>query len=133
MVFIIPTHDNQSTLSLFGLFLSFVTNSPVAEKALSGSTDLRLIVIKAWNSFSSLFDFLLCNLKTTHFLFHNLWLDLFLCRNSFVVFTLMGHMDSVLWFQMIDETFSAWTTVSFCITEHKLHFGVGWTLYKKWL
>jgi len=28
----------------------------VAEKALSDSTDLGLIVIKAWNSFSSLFD-----------------------------------------------------------------------------
>jgi len=72
MVFIIPTHDNQSTLSFFSLFLSFVTNSPVAEKALSGSTDLGLIVIKAWSSFSKLFDFLLCNLKKTHFHFHNL-------------------------------------------------------------
>jgi len=56
MVFIILTHDNQSTLSLFSLFLSFVTNSPVSEKALSGSTDLGLIVIKAWNSFTKLFS-----------------------------------------------------------------------------
>jgi len=31
--------------------LSFVTNSPVAEKAVSASTDLGLIVIKVWNSF----------------------------------------------------------------------------------
>jgi len=56
MMFIILTHDNQSTLSLFGLFLSFATNSPVAEKALSGSTDVGLMVIKALNSFSRLFD-----------------------------------------------------------------------------
>jgi len=34
----------------------FLANSPVAEKALSGSIDLGLIVIKAWNSFSRLFD-----------------------------------------------------------------------------
>jgi len=41
MIFIILTltFDNQSTLSSFSLFLSFVTNSLVAEKALSGSTD----------------------------------------------------------------------------------------------
>jgi len=54
-MFIIMTLDNQSTLSSFSL-LRFVTNSPVAEKALSGSTHLGLIVIKAWNSFSRLFD-----------------------------------------------------------------------------
>jgi len=52
MMFIILTHDNQSTLSSFSLFLSFATNNPMAQKALSGSTDLCLIVIKAWNSFS---------------------------------------------------------------------------------
>jgi len=51
MMFTILTHDNQSTLSSFSLFLSFVTNSPMAEKALSGSTDLGLILIKAWDSF----------------------------------------------------------------------------------
>ena len=56
MMFIILTRDNQSTLSSFSLFLSFVTNSPVAEKALSGSTDVGLIVIKAQNSCSRLFD-----------------------------------------------------------------------------
>jgi len=55
MMFMILTHDNQSTLSSFSLFRIFVTNSLVAEKALSGSTDLGLIVIKAWNSFSRLF------------------------------------------------------------------------------
>jgi len=54
MMFIILTHDNQSTLSSFRLFLSFVTNSPVAEKGLSGSTDLDVIVIKAWCSFFKL-------------------------------------------------------------------------------
>jgi len=48
--------DNQSSLSSFSLFLSFATNSPVAEKALSGSIDLGLILIKAWNSFSRLSD-----------------------------------------------------------------------------
>jgi len=46
-MFIILAHDNQSTLSSFSLFLSFVANSPVAVKALSGSADLGLIVIKA--------------------------------------------------------------------------------------
>jgi len=51
MMFIILTHHNQSTLSSFSLFLSFVINIPVTEKALSGSIDLGLIVIKAWNSF----------------------------------------------------------------------------------
>jgi len=129
MIFIILTPDSQSTLSSFSLFLSFVTNSPVAKKALSGSTDLGLVVIKAWNSFSRLFLPLLCSLKKTHFLYHNWWSDLFLCRNSFVVFTLV---DSVLWFQMFDQTVGAWTT-SFCMTEHKLHFGVGWASlqYKK--
>jgi len=55
-MFILLTHDNQSTLSSFSLFLRFVTHSPVAEKALSGSTDLGLTVIKAWNTFSRLFD-----------------------------------------------------------------------------
>jgi len=52
MMFIILTHDNHSALLLFSLFLSFVTNSPMAGKALFGSIDLGLIVIKAWNSFS---------------------------------------------------------------------------------
>jgi len=33
-----------------------MTNSPVAVKALSCSTDVALIVIKAWHSFSRLFD-----------------------------------------------------------------------------
>jgi len=59
MMFIILTHDNQSTLSSFSLFLSFVTNSPVAEKAHSDSNDLGLIVFKAWNSFLGLFDLFL--------------------------------------------------------------------------
>jgi len=54
MMFVILTHDSHSALLPFSLFLSFVTNSPVAEKALFGSTDLGLIVIKAWNSFSRL-------------------------------------------------------------------------------
>jgi len=55
MMFIILTHDNHSALLSFSLLLSFVTNSPAAEKALSSSTDLGLIIIKAWNSFSRLF------------------------------------------------------------------------------
>jgi len=37
MMYITLTHDNQSTLSSFSLFLSFVANSTVAEKALSGA------------------------------------------------------------------------------------------------
>jgi len=40
MMFIILTHKNQSTLSSFSMFLSLATNTPVAEKGLSGSTDL---------------------------------------------------------------------------------------------
>ena len=56
MIFIVLMYDSQSTLSSFSLFLNFVTNSPMAEKALSGSTDLGLIVIKTWNSFFRLFD-----------------------------------------------------------------------------
>jgi len=93
-MFIILTHDNQNTLSSFSLFLSFVANRPAAEKVLSGSSDLGLIVIKAWNSYFRLFD-LLCSLKQTHFLY-NLWWDLFLFRNYFVVFTRKDYMDSVL-------------------------------------
>jgi len=51
---IILTHDNQSSLSSFSLFLIFVTNTPMAEKALS---DLVLIVIKATRTvLSRLFD-----------------------------------------------------------------------------
>jgi len=51
-MFIILTHDNQSTLSSFVLFLSFLTNNSVAEKSLFDSTDVGLIVIKAWYGFS---------------------------------------------------------------------------------
>jgi len=51
MMFMILMHDNQSTLSSFRLFLSFVTNSRVTEKAFSGFTNLGLIVFKSWNSF----------------------------------------------------------------------------------
>jgi len=40
MMFVILTHDSQSTLSSFSLFLSFATNTTVAEKALSGSTHI---------------------------------------------------------------------------------------------
>jgi len=63
MMFIRLTHDNQSTLSSFSLFLSFVTSRPVTERAFSGSTDLGLIVVKAWNSFSRLFDLFSVALK----------------------------------------------------------------------
>jgi len=51
-MFIILTHDNQSTLSSFSLFLSFVTNCPVAEKALSGSNSLGVIEIRHGTVFS---------------------------------------------------------------------------------
>ena len=36
-----------SRLASFSLFLNFVTNSAMAEKALSGSTDMGLIVSNA--------------------------------------------------------------------------------------
>ena len=56
MMFIILTHNNHSALLPFSLFLSFVTYSPVAEKALSGSTDLGLIVINMEQFFTVIFD-----------------------------------------------------------------------------
>jgi len=77
MMFVILTHHNQSIRLSFSELLSFVTNSPVAEEALSSSTD------------------------KTHLVYHNLWLDLFLCRNSFVVFTLKDYVDSVLYFKWL--------------------------------
>ena len=43
---------NQSIRSSFNEFLSFVTNSPVAEGALSGSIDVGLFESKAWYNFS---------------------------------------------------------------------------------
>jgi len=88
--------------------------------------DLGLIVINVWNK---VIWSLLFSLKKNHFLFHNLWPDLFLCQNSFIVFTLIPRFDfswlTIL--QMVDHTFGAWTT-SFGITGHKLHFGVCWAL-----
>jgi len=56
MMFAILTRDNQSILSSFSELLSFVTNSPVAEEALSDSTNVRLFVSKARYSFARLFD-----------------------------------------------------------------------------
>jgi len=59
MMFVILTHGNQSILSAFSELPSFVANSPVAEEALSGSTDVGLFISKAWYSFysfSRLFD-----------------------------------------------------------------------------
>jgi len=50
-MFITLTDNNHSALLSFSLFLSFVTNNPVAENALYGSTDLGLILITAWISF----------------------------------------------------------------------------------
>jgi len=41
-------------LSSFSLFLSFVTNSPMVEKALSSSSDVGLVVSSAWYNFSRL-------------------------------------------------------------------------------
>ena len=46
-MFAILTHDNQSALSSFRLFQIFVKNSTAAEKALSASTDVGWIVLKA--------------------------------------------------------------------------------------
>jgi len=55
-MFLILTHGSQIILSSFSELLSFVANSPVAEEALSGSTDVRLFVSKARCSFARLFD-----------------------------------------------------------------------------
>jgi len=70
MMFIILTRDDQSTLSSFSLFLSFVTNSPVGIKAFSGSTDLCFIAIKAYNIFQGYLDLFFVTSK--RLLFHNL-------------------------------------------------------------
>ena len=67
MMFKILTYDNQSTFLSFSLFLSFVTNSPVPEKPTLVPliwADLGLIVIKAWKSFSRLFDLFFVASKT---------------------------------------------------------------------
>jgi len=93
MLFIVLTYDNQSTLSSFSLFLKFVTNSPVAEKTLSGSTDAGLIVIEAWYSFSRLFDFFAASKRLISFF--TICDRISLCWNSFVLFTLMDNMNSV--------------------------------------
>ena len=96
IMFITLTHDNQSTLSSFSLFLSFVTNSPVAEKTLSGSTDFGLIVIKARYSFSRLFDLLFAASKRLITIF-TICDQIFSCTGIvFVVFIFMDYMDSVL-------------------------------------
>jgi len=99
MMFIILTHDNQSILSSFSVFMS-LWQSPVAEKSHSGSTITWAWLYLRHGAASKVIWPLFCSLKKTHFLYHNLWSDLFLCRNSFVVFKLMDYMDSVFWFQM---------------------------------
>ena len=81
-------------LSPFSELLSFVTNSPVAEKALSGSTDVDLFVRRGTVFQGILTSFF--SLENTHFLYHNLWSDLFLCWVSVVVFTLKDYLISVL-------------------------------------
>jgi len=42
-----------------------MTNSPVAEEALSGSTDVGLFVSKAWYSFARLFDLFFVDSKNS--------------------------------------------------------------------
>jgi len=66
MMFSMLTHDNQSTLLSFSLFLSFVTISTVTEKTLSGSTDVGLLESKTWQSFQS-YQAFFRSLKRTHF------------------------------------------------------------------
>jgi len=82
-MFIILTHDNQSTLLSFSLFLSFVTNSCVAENMLSGSTDVGFLVSKAWCSSSQLYS-----------LFHNF--DQISSYAIIVLWSFIDYMDSVL-------------------------------------
>jgi len=95
MMCITLTHDTQSTLPSFSLFLSFATNSLVAEKAHSGSTDLGVIVIKAWDSFPRLFDLFFVALKRL-ISFFTICDEISSCAGRFVVFTLMEYTDSVL-------------------------------------
>jgi len=47
--------------------MNFVTDSPVAEKILSGSTDVGCVVIKAWYSFSKLFDLFVASKRLLSF------------------------------------------------------------------
>jgi len=87
-MFIILTHDNQSTLSSFNLFLSLWQIVPWLKKP------TLVPVMYAWLSLKHVTVFkiiwhLFCSPKKTHFLFHNLWSDLFLRQDIFVVFTLM--------------------------------------------
>ena len=57
MKFNFPNASRTAQNALAGhVFKSFMTNSPVAEEALSGSTDVGLFVSKAWYSFAKLFD-----------------------------------------------------------------------------
>ena len=67
MTFVTLTHDNQSILSSFSELLSFVTNSLVAEQALSGSTGVGF-VYKAWYSFSRLFDLFVASKRLISFI-----------------------------------------------------------------
>jgi len=84
MMFIILTHDNQTTSLSFSLYLSFVTNSTVAEKALSGSIDGGLLVCKTLYSFFKVIRHLLiCDRISS-------------CPGIILWSSLMDNMDSVL-------------------------------------
>jgi len=85
-MFIILTHDNQSTLLSFSLFLSFVTNSCVAENMLSGSTDVGFLVSKAWCSSSQLYS-----------LFHN-----FDQNSSYAITVLWSLLSLITWILCFD-------------------------------
>ena len=74
---------------------------------------------------------LLCSLKKTNF--SQFVIGSLPVPEQFCGLRSHGLHEFMLWFPMVDQAFGAWTT-SFCMTEHKLHFGVGWALlYKKWL
>jgi len=132
-MFIILTHDNQSTLSSFSLFLSFVINRPVAEKALSGSIDLGLIVIKAWNSFSRLFDLFFVGSKRL-ISFCTICDRISSCAAIVVVFILVSYMAWILcfdfkWFQCLNRfllhngaQIARWCCLSLVVKEMDLSF-----------
>jgi len=98
MMFITLTHDNQSTLSSFSLFLSVATNSPMAEKKLSGCTDLGLIVIRHGTVFQGYWTSSLWSQKDSfsfsQFLIGSV-LSMRVKTTIFVVFTFMDNTDSV--------------------------------------
>jgi len=119
------THDNYSTLSSFSLFLSFVTNSPVAEKKLSGSIDLGLIVVKALNSFFKVIWPVLCSRKK-HISFFKICDRISSCAGI----ALWSSLLRITWILCFE---SKWL-IKLSVLEPPAFVSRSWALfYKEWL